>query len=231
MLTSEELRAMCMPPAEGKAFFRPLICKGDLANIDIFFVGINPATPIYPGKDMNLDNYVELLCNYDKFINYYKQVRINNGKSEFSRTRTGMNSFLTWLSEQSECAIAETNVIGYPTANVKLLRKEPDYILESGKEIFRKLLMSFTPRLLILHGKETVQHCFDLMVKQRLVSPCEFDIEKPIKQLESQMPLFEFRYPRGENGTALACRHFRYYGAEGESFTYFCHNVSALLTK
>ena len=180
---------------------------------------------------MDLDNYVELLCDYDKFINYYKQVRINNGKSEISRTRTGMNSFLNWLSNQTAKAIAETNVICYPTANVKLLRKEPDYILESGKEIFRKLLMSFTPRLLILHGKETVQHCFDIMVKQRLVSPHEFDIEKPIEQLERQLPLFEFGYPGGKTGAALACRHFMYYGAKGESFTNFRHNVSALLTK
>jgi hypothetical protein len=60
---------MCLAPEPGKAYYRPFICKGDLSKGDIFFVGINPATPIFP-KHMEIDKYVDLLLNYEEFLDY-----------------------------------------------------------------------------------------------------------------------------------------------------------------
>jgi hypothetical protein len=37
-----------------------MLCNGDLDKVEIFFVGTNPATPIFP-EDMDLDSYVNLL--------------------------------------------------------------------------------------------------------------------------------------------------------------------------
>lgn len=67
MITKQVIRKICQSPAEGKAYYRPIIFKGELKNVDIFFVGTNPATLIYP-KDMDIDTYVDLLMDYERFI-------------------------------------------------------------------------------------------------------------------------------------------------------------------
>ncbi|RYD02489.1 hypothetical protein N752_24480 [Desulforamulus aquiferis] len=168
MSLRQKLKELCKSPSPDKAYYRPLICKGELSNVDIFFVGTNPATPIYP-KQMNLDTYVDLLMNYDKFIGYYKVSRIKDSKDEISRTRQGMFSFLNWLSSHTIASIAETEVIPYPTQSLKLLKKEPSYIIQRGKEIFCELVMEFSPRLLILHGKKTVEHAVEIFIQKGLI--------------------------------------------------------------
>lgn len=219
---------MCGAPSANKAYYRPIICKGELSKVDIFFVGTNPATPIYP-KDMDLDTYVDLLMNYERFIEFYKTKRVKNGKQEISRTRIGMNSFLEWLSNNTSAAIAETEVIPYPTENIKLLRKEPAHIIERGKEMFYELLMEFKPRLIILHGKETVEYVADILIEKGILSPKSINLDQPIEEIEKQLPLFNFKYNNGKTANIMACRHFMYYGAKGESFKPFRENVLRIL--
>ena len=228
MLSLQDINRMCEAPANNKAYYRPIICKGELSKVDIFFVGTNPATPIYP-KDMDLDTYVDLLMNYEKFIEFYKMSRVKNGKKEISRTRTGMNSFLNWLSSNTNAAIAETEVVPYPTENLKLLRKEPAHIIERGKEMFYKLLMEFRPRLIILHGKETVEYAANILTEKGILSPESIKLDQPIEEIEKQLPLCDFRYDNGKTTNIMACRHFMYYGAKGESFKPFRENVLRML--
>jgi len=81
MIELRDLKKMCEAPNRDKAYYRPLICNGELSNADIFFVGINPATPILQ-KDLPIDEYVNLILDYEKFISFYKQSRTSKGKSE-----------------------------------------------------------------------------------------------------------------------------------------------------
>lgn len=224
MLSIQDIKRMCEAPAENKAYYRPIICKGELSKVDIFFVGTNPATPIYP-KDMDLDTYFDLLMNYERFIEFYNMSRVKSSKQEISRTRTGMNSFLNWLVTNTSVAIAETEVVPYPTENIKLLRKEPAYIIEKGKEMFYELLMEFKPRLIILHGKETVEYAADILHRKGILSKESIDLDQHIEEMERQLPICNFIYPSGKTANIMACRHFMYYGTTGESFKPFRENV------
>jgi hypothetical protein len=230
MLTKAKIKEMCIPPEKGKAYYRPVICKGNLQDVDIFFVGTNPATPIFP-NEIDIDSYVELLMDYEKFIHYYKTSRLRSDKTEISRTRIGMNSFLNWLSSATESSIAETEIIPYPTENLKLLRKEPDYIVDRAKDIFYQLLMEFNPKLVILHGKETVEQTVELFASRGIIGKGAVDIDQPIEDMEKRAPLFQFTYLNGKVGAILACRHFMYYGTKGESFAEFRSNVMRILSR
>lgn len=228
MVSFDSLKQMCIAPEYGKAYYRPFICKGDLSKVDIFFVGINPATPIFP-KDVEIDEYVKLLLNYNEFMDYYKASRISQDKDEVSRTRIGMNSFFSWLSKYTDSAILETDVIPYPTINLKELKKEPQYVIEKGKDIFYRLVTEFTPSLIILHGKKTVENVSETFMRKGLISSNEIDVERPIEEMEEQSPLVKLNYLNGKAGVIMACRHFMYYGNKGDSFESFRQNVKEVL--
>jgi hypothetical protein len=228
MITFDELRELSQAPSEGKAYYRPLICNGRLDNAEIFFVGTNPATPIYP-DNLNHDAYIELLLNYSKFIDFYKEFRISRGKSEFSRTRIGMNSFLYWLSKNTNSSIIETEVIPYPTDKLKTLWKEPTSIIERGKNIFVDITLKFKPKLIILHGKETVEQTLDVFIKRKIIVDRNVDLQQSIESMEGQVPLFTITYSNGKKGVVAACRHFMYYGSKGDSFSGFRDRILSLL--
>lgn len=219
---------MCKQPQEGKAYYRPLICNGKLSNVGIFLVGTNPATPIFP-EELDIDSYIDLLLDYDKFINYYKLKRLAQNKTAFSRTRIGMNSFMRWLANHTEWSIAETEVVPYPTPKLKDLKKEPDYIRQKGMEMFYSLVYEFTPKIIILHGKKTVEWAFSILSEKGLINIVEVNLDESIDEMESRTSLYKFRYPNGKPCIILACRHLMYYGTSGSSYTGFKNNVLAAL--
>ena len=230
MITSKQLREMCTQTLKGKAYYRPYICNGDISNMDIFFVGINPATPICE-ENLDLDAYILLLNNYEKFVEYYKAMRLEQGKTEFSRTRLGINSFMSWLRQQTNLSIAETNINAYPTANLKQLKHEPKEITGKGKRVFRQLLLNIQPKIIILHGKDTVGNFSEMLCKEGLCNGTNIDLSCRIEQMEECLPLTLIRYPNGSTGTVLACRHFMYYGKNGDSFVRFKENVKLILNQ
>jgi hypothetical protein len=151
------------------------------------------------------------------------------GKEEVSRTRMGMNSFLSWLSQYTESSVIETEAIPYPTAKLKQLKKEPRYVLEKGKDILYQVVLEFKPSLLILHGKKTVENVIETLIDKGLVSSGKVDLECSIEDMESQSRLVNFNYPNGKAGVNIACRHFMYYGSKGESFEPFRAKVLDVL--
>jgi hypothetical protein len=228
MITSIELKKLCIPLDRNKAYYRPLICKGELSKADIFFVGINPATPISE-KDLKLEEYVSLLLDYDKFISFYKLSRAKKGKTEFSRTRIGINSFMQWLNTKTESSIIETEIIPYPTENLKLLWKEPSHIINRGKDIFFELLMLFTPKILIIHGKETVEQLIETLSSKGILLESSLILDQTIEEIEARVPFTSFKYPNGKECFIVACRHFMYYGNIGDSFSSFRDKFEVLL--
>ena len=229
MLAFQELLEMCQPPEGETVYYRPFICNGSLSKADIFFVGINPATPI-TSIDMGVNAYVNLLLNYKMFINYYKSVRLKNGKNGFSRTRIGMNSFFDVLRTIYNGGIVETNIICYPTSNLKELRKEPKNVINKGKEIFYKLLMELKPKLIILQGKETVGQTLELLINNGLVTEGLINLEDRIEDMEKRSSLLEFTYSNGKKGVIIACRHFMYYGKQGDPFADFRENTMKIVS-
>ena len=131
MLATEDLKNMCTAPRPGLPYYRPLVCKGALSEIDVLLVGINPATPI-TASDLGFEDYVRYLLDYERFLKYYSETRVRNGKPPKSRTRTGIDSFVEWLSQRTSKSIAETNVIAYPTANTKELKRLSEGIKDRG---------------------------------------------------------------------------------------------------
>ncbi|WP_416825210.1 ADP-ribosylglycohydrolase family protein [Ectobacillus polymachus] len=221
----EKLFEMISFSKEGKAYFRPFVCNGKIDEIDIFLVGINPATPIYP-NDIDLHEYVELLLHNDKFLEQYAKFRLLQGKTEMSRTRIGMNAMINLLKQHTNVSIAETNVISYPTKSVKELKKEPQEVINYGKDIFYQLLSLIQPKILIFHSKEALKVALEIMSEQELLQVEPGMIQKTnIKELESKAPLLEFTYKNGKKGYIFACRHLMYYGKKGDSFQAFTENV------
>lgn len=178
---------------------------------------------------MEIDKYVDLLLNYQEFMAFYKASRISQDTDEVSRTRIGMKSFFSWLSNYTDASILETDAIPYPTANLKALKKEPKFVIEKGKDIFYSLVTEFEPSLIILHGKKTVEHVIDIFVSRGLISLNTTNIDQSIEEMEQQAPLIQFKYSNGKTGVIMACRHFMYYGNIGNSFEPFRQKVSAIL--
>ncbi len=229
MITKGELKNWSVCEIKEKAYFRPLVCKGELSKADIFLVGINPATPIMQ-KDLNIDDYISLLCDYDKFIVFYKKARVLSGKSEFSRTRTGMNSFLSWLSGITTSSVVETNIFTYPTENIKKLWKEPTEIIERGKNTFFEIMMKIRPKLIILHGKETVEQFIDGLSHLGIEFNNAISFDKTINEMEAAVPLLTFNYSKGSTCVVAVCRHFMYYGEKGNSYANFKEKIKRLVS-
>lgn len=68
------------------------------------------------------------------------------------------------------------------------------WIIEQGKDIFGQLLLKLQPRLLLLHGKDTVVNCIGILIKLGLLKQTAIDINSSIEQMEKQLPLLCFEY-------------------------------------
>jgi len=215
---THELEKVCAPIHDGKAYFRPFLCRGNILEAKTFLVGINPATPIFP-EDVGLRTYVEMLLSHEKFYSFYVSLRKKRGKRGISHTREGIGSFGRWLEEKTGCPVLETNMIAYPTRNEDSLKLEPEYIWETGKQIFRSLLFGIRPKLIVLHG-DIVGHFLNIL-RQDGITPEILTTAKRITEMEKFMPVLSFTYPDGVRADVAACRHlsrYKMYKAEHESF-------------
>lgn len=77
-------------------YLRPYISKRNSYDSKVFLVGINPATHITP-MQLNIDEYIGLLENYEEFMEFYSKSRESQNKSKISRTRMGINSLVNWI--------------------------------------------------------------------------------------------------------------------------------------
>lgn len=230
-----ELKGMCTPPGPGKAYYRPLLCKSHNGNIDklpIFIVGINPATPIYPKQINDIQEYVDLIMDYEAFTEYYQATRKEAGKKPESKTRTAINQFVEWLFSMTQVSIAETNIVPYPTESLALLNKEPKEVFNGGTAIFYKLMMHYQPRVMILHGKTTAQMLTNLLIDNKLITNTkgnEFFNTVVKMDYSADSKLAEFIYPDGQACSIIAYRHFMSYGLKGPKSQLFMNRVEGLI--
>ena len=102
-------------------YLRPYISKRNPYDSKVFLVGINPATPITP-MQLNIDEYIGLLKNYEEFMEFYSKSRESQNKSKISRTRMGINSLVNWIEQEFNTGVIETDIFTYPTKNIKELK-------------------------------------------------------------------------------------------------------------
>jgi len=228
MITSEDLKKLCEQTELGKAYYRPFICKGDISKVDIFLVGINPATPIFP-SEIDIDEYIKCLLNYNDFIELYNRMRINQGKYNISKTRRQIDSFIEWLSSKTNKSILETNVIPYPTKDIKELKNELDSIKQRAQDIFYDILMKFTPSLIIIHGKISIETFFEVLKNKKVKFENEINLKSTVYDFEKMVPLTSFFYTNNKKCTIVACRHFVNSGSKSETFKDFKKRIEMIL--
>ena len=219
------LKQVCVSPIDdGRAYFRPFLCRGNPDNARTFLVGINPATPIYP-HDISLDDYAKLLGNYELFLAYYRDRRGRQGKTGISPTRRGIDSLGKWLENLTSAPVLETNIIAYPTRKASDLKREPDYILQKGSQIFKSLLLGIRPALIVLHGAETIEGFIQVLAETGLAKDA-LSVNEKKEEFAKKAPLISFCYEDGSLAKVFACRHLRFYGNEGNSYAEFRKLIS-----
>lgn len=239
MSLSENLERLCEPYEGDLNYFRPLVCKGDIDQIGVFIVGINPANAISSNEIKNLQKYASMLANYDDFDDYYVRSRKAKGKrGQYSRTRLGINSMVGELSQTlsevgKNISIAETNVIPYPTSNIRellALKKSNPALIDRAKQVFIEVLNTAKPDLLIVHSKGAFDELADIVS-----DAYQFDVpidrykDNSIEALEEQGVLFLIPLSSTQNCKVMACRHLMYFGREGQSYAGFLKKVKAVM--
>ena len=211
---------------EKYAYLRPYISKRNPYDSKVFLVGINPATPITP-KQLNIDEYIELLTNYKEFMNFYFNSRKQQNKSKISRTRMGINSLVNWIEEEFNVGVVETDIFTYPTRNVKELNNIDKNILNKSVEKFWQVLLEFKPDIVILYGSLALNQ-FKKLVASKNKEIKYYSEEEKIEFIEEKCPYAKLNIGT-KNVNIIACRHLMYYGNNGNSFRKLRENIKKII--
>ena len=205
-------------------YYRPYVTHNENEKYNIFLAGINPATPIYT-KDIDLNQYADLLTNYDEFYKFYNKIRQENNTNKISRTSLGITSFVDEIERSTGESVLETNVVPYPTKNKKILAKvDPDAVAQ-GLSLFYEVLIHHSPQFIIIYSKGGLEYLVKVLYEKNLIENKPSTKMKVAEMENSNGPFLEFKYPNGKRGVVFVCRHFMYYGREGKSYSAFKNKV------
>ena len=196
-------------------YLRPYISKRNPYDSKVFLVGINPATLITP-MQLNIDEYIGLLKNYEEFMEFYSKSRESQNKSKISRTRMGINSLVNWIEQEFNTGVIETDIFTYPTKNVKELNNIDKNILNKSIEKFWEVLLEFQPDIVILYGSLALNE-FKKIVMSKNKKIKYYSEEDKIEYIEEKCPYAKLNIGT-KNINIIACRHLMYYGNNGNSF-------------
>lgn len=130
----------------------------DPACAEVFIVGRNQATG-YPADALTHEDHMDALFNRNgrSCRSLYEQMRAAEGKPP-SPTRRNTDALVERLRDRGVTALLETNVICYSTPMSAALRDTSHAGgAARGTEIFRTLLDTIRPRVLIAHGTGTAK--------------------------------------------------------------------------
>ena len=207
-------------------YLRSYISKRNPYDSKVFLVGINPATLITP-MQLNIDEYIGLLKNYEEFMEFYSKSRESQNKSKISRTRMGINSLVNWIEQEFNTGVIETDIFTYPTKNVKESNNIDKNILNKSIEKFWQVLLEFQPDIVILYGSLALNE-FKKLVISKNEEIKYYSEEDKIEYIEEKCP-----YAKLNIGTKdvniIACRHLMYYGNNGNSFKKLRENIKNII--
>ena len=207
--------------SEDAPYLRPFICNGRFEDARVMLVGINPAMPIYPAN-IEAEEYLGLISDYDKFICYYVDSRKKANKKDVSRTRQGIASFTDWVSLLLGTPVIEANVYSYPTATVKELKQADVVVRNRSRELFFKVFVESNATVAVFHSAKAFRDFFELLEQKNI----EYEglngfnrscFEWKIETLEKMSPILKVMLP-GKDVLVFAMRHLMYYGESGASF-------------
>ena len=207
-------------------YLRPYISKRNPYDSKVFLVGINPATPITPIQ-LNIDEYIGLLKNYEKFMEFYSKSRESQNKSKISRTRMGINSLVNWIEQEFNTGVIETDIFTYPTKNIKELNNIDKNILNKSIEKFWEVLLEFKPDIVILYGSLALNE-FKKLVISKNKEIKYYSEEDKIEYIEEKCPYAKLNIGT-KNVNIIACRHLMYYGNNGNSFKKLRKNIKMII--
>lgn len=211
---------------EEYAYLRPYISRRNPYNARVFLVGINPATPI-TSKQLNIDEYIGLLKNYEEFMEFYSKSRESQNKSKISRTRMGINSLVDWIEQEFNTGVIETDIFTYPTKNIKELNNIDKNILNKSIEKFWQVLLEFQPDIVILYGSLALNE-FKKIVIAKNKEIKYYSEEDKIEYIEEKCPYAKLNIGT-KNINIIACRHLMYYGNNGNSFKKLRENIKKII--
>ena len=207
-------------------YLRPYISKRNPYDSKVFLVGINPATLITP-MQLNIDEYIGLLKNYEEFMEFYSKSRESQNKSKISRTRMGINSLVNWIEQEFNTGVIETDIFTYPTKNVKELNNIDKNILNKSIEKFWEVLLEFQPDIVILYGSLALNEFKKLVIsKNKKIK--YYSEEDKIEYIEEKCPYAKLNIGT-KNINIIACRHLMYYGNNGNSFKKLRENIKKII--
>ncbi|WP_129727944.1 hypothetical protein [Ectobacillus funiculus] len=217
----ENLISLVKPFSEELPYYRPFILHGRPEQIDLFLVGINPATAVSPEDGVDIDTWVETLMD----PGLYSTRHSSNGP-----TRLGIQGLLRYVKTYYPYSLLETNINAFPTSRAIGLEEYSvkEAVIE-GQHRFIRILTTHEPSLIILHSQHTTREFIDILVKYKWIHPRHVLKKTTIKHRETQFPHFTFTYPSGKKAKVFACRHLQYFGHEGDSFQPFLHALVPFL--
>ena len=207
-------------------YLRPYISKRNPYDSKVFLVGINPATLITP-MQLNIDEYIGLLKNYEEFMEFYSKSRESQNKSKISRTRMGINSLVNWIEQEFNTGVIETDIFTYPTKNIKELNNIDKNILNKSIEKFWEVLLEFQPDIVILYGSLALNE-FKKLVISKNEEIKYYSEEDKIEYIEEKCPYAKLNIGT-KNVNIIACRHLMYYGNNGNSFKKLRENIKMII--
>jgi len=224
-MTDDEMKKL-IGPFKGdpqNPYYRPFAEYQHENSYNIFLVGINPATSIYP-EQVNEEEYMKMLRDAKIFKEKYSAIRMINNKTKISRTRMGIESLTRELEAEGE-KVLQTNIISYPTPSVKKLRSVNKEIIEESLSNFLILLTKQRPSILILYSKTALNFFLKLLISKKIIDE-RVKFDHTLKVMEEQEgPLLTFKNPAGSEVSVFVCRHLMYYGEKGESYKIFKNKV------
>jgi hypothetical protein len=190
-----QLLRWCAPPGAGKSYFRPLVCRGNVENVDVFLVHAHPVTPLPPSMPdlyepflakYPLEDFVNRLMDYAAFVEMHRDARQAQGKDLVTVPQQRMNVFVE-ANPRPQMAVAQTFLNAYPAKDLATLKKEDRKTVERGYDLFFELLQLFRPAWVILLGKPA----FDEGAKYFTTHFGLPDFRKRWKDIEVKDPVLE----------------------------------------
>lgn len=221
LFSREKLKLMIVPYSKDMPYFRPFLLHGEQTQVDLFLVGINPASRVTMEEEPNPDHWINCLLNYELYDQFF---------SSKGPTRRGIRGMLKRIKQTYTGSIIETNMNAFPTPKADDLKKASiKEAVEAGKKQFIQLLSEHEPAILILHGQTTVREFRKTLIKLKWIKPRDLLSKTKIREREQQFPILEFVYPSGKSARVFACRHLCLYQDEGLSFQPFLSNLTKFI--
>ncbi|WP_108668958.1 hypothetical protein [Peribacillus acanthi] len=216
----ENLKALVLPYSDKAPYYRPFLLHGELQQVDIFLVGINPATSVYP-SEVNIETWINTIVDYRLY---------NRDFSSKGSTRRGINGFLTFVKKHYTHSLIETNFNSYPTSKAEqLAQSHIRQEVEEGEKRFIKVIEAHEPALIILHGQQTITMFMDMLKKKNWKPSKRLFKKTPIEDRETQFPHFTFQYSSGKIAQVFSCRHLQYFGNKGDSYKEFLDGLTPFI--